>query len=144
MGFLRRRHKIKIGLWEAPERDECYFDIVGESFHAKEIRQLIEAAGPLVKQYGEWRKLGVQFYLVPEPDNPHDSNAIAVWTGSEEKFNPRTAIKVGHIDRETASIWASQIKTPTAIEGVIIGKQENFGIKLDSPQLFAAGLLNEA
>jgi len=58
MGLLRRRHKLRIGLWEAPERDECFFDIVGESFHADEIRKLIDAAGPLVKQYGEWRKLG--------------------------------------------------------------------------------------
>lgn len=144
MGLFRHRHKLKIGLWEAPERDECYFDIVGESFYADEIRKLIEAAGPLVKQYGDWRKLGVQFYLVPEPNNPHDSNAIAVWTGSEERFNRRTAIKVGHIDRETASIWASRIKTPTAIEGVIVGKQDNFGVKLDSTHLIAAGLLSEA
>ncbi len=144
MGLLRRRHKLRIGLWEAPERDECFFDIVGESFHADEIRKLIDAAGPLVKQYGEWRKLGVQFYLVPEPENPHDSNAIAVWTGSEESFSRRTAIKVGHIDRETASIWAARIKTPTTIEGVIVGKQDNFGVKLDLNHLIAAGLLNEA
>ena len=141
LGIFNRRSKARTAsFWTPVEHDECKFDIVGESHHTKAIKALIRAGSQMLRRSGDWSKLGVHFYLVPEPDNPYDSNAIGVYASLRERFQPTSASLVGHIDKKTAALWVSRINGPTPIKGVLIGKNGNFGVKLDEDDLKAAGL----
>jgi Protein of unknown function (DUF2510)/HIRAN domain len=79
-------------------------EVVGEQFHAKEIRKLFREGGLAVTSAGNSLEDEV-CYLVPEPWNPHDPNAVAVMVRTYQ---------VGHLPAEIAKryqprlIWYAQ------------------------------------
>lgn len=81
---------IPFGLWG--QRGWPNLDIVGESHHLKPIRALF---GPNLKAGGTEMTATAQ--LIPEPQNRHDRNAVAVWIGSHH---------VGYLSREDAVRYA--------------------------------------
>ncbi len=89
--LVHMRHLMKDvdgvqAVWLSPETE---LEVVGESFYADHLEGLAEAglagAGPTLVAW-----------LSPEPDNPHDSNAVAV------KINGG---QVGHLSRDNAKKW---------------------------------------
>ena len=70
-------------------------EIVGESYYQD---ALAEIAGPKTPAGVD---LDVRARLVPEPDNPHDSNAVAVYIQGR---------KVGHLPRDMAAEWAETLR----------------------------------
>jgi hypothetical protein len=103
------------------------YEIVGESsFQAN----LLKLAGGKKKEYGV--KLDVQATLRPEPTNPHDPNAIAVFIRKK---------KVGYLkskDCPTFNDFLRQVGADSAVcNGRIIGgwddgagNEGHFGVKL--------------
>lgn len=71
-------------------QDADDLDIVGESFHTDTFLRL---AGGDPQTTGT---LETTAYLVPEPENPHDEHAVAVWLD---------AGPVGHLPRAEAPAW---------------------------------------
>lgn len=69
-------------------------DVVGESYYQD---ALAEIAGPKTKAGVD---LDVKARLVPEPDNPHDANAVAVYIQGR---------KVGHLPRDMAAEWVATL-----------------------------------
>ena len=69
-------------------------DVVGESYYQD---ALAEIAGPKTKAGVD---LDVKARLVPEPDNPHDANAVAVYIQGR---------KVGHLPRDMAAEWVASL-----------------------------------
>lgn len=67
---------------------EDELEAVGESFYAAAIAAVAKRVGPLAGR-GRFRVL-----LVPEPENPYDSNAVAV-------VDPEAG-KLGHLSRDDA------------------------------------------
>lgn len=70
-------------------RGEARFDVVGENFRELQISTVI-GGRPARDQEVVWEGVAE---LVPEPDNPHDSNAVSVRVGG---------LIVGYLDREAA------------------------------------------
>lgn len=89
----------------AEEHDRCHFDIVGESYRRDNISAMVDSADQYMRSYDGWDKLGMVLWLIREPDNPHDSNAIGVWGGPVDQ-----ALQVGHIDRQNATEMATRIR----------------------------------
>lgn len=77
---------------------------VGEYYRKKDIRALV-GKGTRVGQVGDWDNgLPIEVELVPEPNNPHDRNAVAlvgVHDGRREV--------VGYLARQIAPHWQSQL-----------------------------------
>jgi hypothetical protein len=69
-------------------------DVVGESYYQD---ALAEIAGPKTKSGVD---LEVKARLVPEPDNPHDAKAVAVYIQGR---------KVGHLPRDMAAEWVETL-----------------------------------
>jgi len=67
-------------------------EVVGESYYQD---ALAEIAGPKTQAGVD---LDVKARLVPEPDNPHDANAVAVYIQGR---------KVGHLPRDMAAEWVA-------------------------------------
>ena len=130
----------KVDFHKAPYEDNCFYDVVGESFRKDNILAVLRAGRRHVRQYGEWDKLGVKFWLVPEPTNPHDPNAVAVWAGSK-RFNKKTAAHVGYIRASDAKRMSPRLKKPFPVEGILVGKRGKYGAKLDIDILTRAKLL---
>jgi hypothetical protein len=94
-------------------------DIAGESFHESEI---VAALGRRPK-IDEELEVTVDATLVPEPHNPHDSNAISVRIkGKVVGYLPRETAPLykgsidritasGHVPTTTARVWASVRKS---------------------------------
>jgi hypothetical protein len=57
--------------------DMQFLDVVGESFHQEELRSL----------YNEVQDAWLSGFLMPEPLNPHDPNAVSVMIISEAADN---------------------------------------------------------
>ncbi len=100
------------------------FDVVGESGYQD---ALSEICGGKTR---EGHNLECVAYLVPEPDNPHDESAIAVYIDN---------LKVGYLPRvvtkRVAEILAGRI---ISVDAVIVGgwrrpsgSEGHFGVKLD-------------
>ncbi len=76
--------------------DEPYFDprysqeVVGESYYQPQLRGVLATHGN-----------EVDVLLKPEPENPYDSNAVAVLGPGQHKL--------GHLPREQAARWHSRI-----------------------------------
>jgi len=69
--------------------DLAEIEIVGESYNTREIREVIRiATGKAPSREGGEIK-GLPGYLIPEPDNEYDGEAVAVYIGSR---------KVGHLE----------------------------------------------
>ena len=138
---FKRRHRPHIDYWHVPDRDDCEFEIVGESFHKYQIDTLLKDGRKFVESYGDWKKLGVQFWLVRDIHNQHDKNAIAVYASLTDRYDHTTALQVGSLDRQTAATYASHIVQPVPVKGIIIGKNDHFGVRLNPTDMAAGGLL---
>ena len=46
-------------------------------------------------------KVGNLLYLVPEPDNAHDSHALQIWSST----NPEQGYLIGYVPRQLAYLW---------------------------------------
>lgn len=104
------------------------FDIVGEQSYQGVLGQI---AGPKTED-------GVEFVceavVKPEPENPHDSNAVAVYIRGQ---------KVGYLSRTEAKAWVAALSRnglsgqPFLVDAMIVGgwrrpgSEGNYGVKLD-------------
>ncbi len=77
-------------------RGEARLDIVGENFREEQISTVI-GGRPKLDQERVWEGVAE---LVPEPDNPHDSNAVSVRVDG---------IVVGYLDRATAREYFASV-----------------------------------
>lgn len=96
-------------------------EVVGESFYQDNLWRLA------VARPGEPVHLEITAVLVAEDDNPHDSNAIAVWIDG---------LEVGHLSRDNAYAYRPGLlalqrahQMPIALTGVITGG----GLRDDGP-----------
>jgi len=79
--------------------------------------------------------LGVQFWLVPEPDNQYDPHAVPVHAGTET-YNQETVALVGYIRRgANAERAQNAIDQPTPINGMVVGRDGHYGVKLDRGEM---------
>lgn len=83
---LEQNSTLELSLVELCEDGYCA--VVGESYYQDALR----ATGRVCSAGGEGRP-AFTAALVPEPENPYDSNAIAV-------YSPRG--KIGHLSRDDA------------------------------------------
>jgi HIRAN domain len=110
---------------------EFLFDIVGESYHQKELEKI---CGGRTRDSVE---LETEAYLVPESDNPYDGNAVAVYIDGD---------MVGHLDRIDAREWRRELAKQglgvitVRCQAMIVGgwdrgpdNRGHFGVKLDLP-----------
>ena len=127
-------------VWLAPEVE---LPIVGESFHAATLRVMVaECTRILLKVERQItdseadRMLRERVaWLVPEPQNPHDRNAVAVWINGGE---------VGHMGRRHAEVWQPELlrlsswyQASVACRALLKGKRKVgvwLEVPLDSPQ----------
>ena len=107
-------------------------EVVGESHYQENLWQLADRRTP-----EERVRVAVVAVLVPETDNPYDSNAVAVWVDG---------LQVGHLSREDAQwyrpgLLALQHKhgMPVALAGFIVGG----GIREDGPGLLGVFLRHD-
>ena len=145
MGLFRRQPKrnLEAGFWrydDTNDDDRCSFDIVGESHHKTDIGKLLVLGKHLVVVEDGWTKLGAYFWLVRELRNKHDKNAVAVCASHSDRYDHTTAALVGHLSREQAAMRASDIVQPVPVLGVIVGRENRFGVKLHVGDMTAAGL----
>lgn len=86
---MSSRGLIEFELWskgEWPRRD-----VVGETFHADAIRSLFPRAIPEGGQ-----ELFLRAVLLPDPENPHDRNAVKVLISGQQ---------IGHLSQEDAMLY---------------------------------------
>lgn len=74
-----------------PKGDDLQFEVAGLFHHWEEARAL---AGKRPRDEEIEREKSVKLRLVREPDNPHDANAIAVWSDKHGH--------VGYVPKEIA------------------------------------------
>lgn len=79
--------------WDISANGEPYFDVVGENWHEDAIANAIGRKPPLNQEIEAYRTAE----LVPEPDNPHDRNAVCV------RIDGRT---VGYLATDAARLYA--------------------------------------
>jgi hypothetical protein len=72
--------------------------IAGVEFHAEVFQQ--EAFSP-----------GRHLTLIPEPDNPHDSNAIGIWDEGRQ-------LQAGYVPRAYTKNVAADLRRPAGLKGV--------------------------
>jgi hypothetical protein len=77
-------------------------EVVGESFYQKELREI---AGGLAADGA--KNPTVTAFLVHEPTNPYDKNAVAVAVISPAKPE---ALQAGHLSRELAPVFGRVLK----------------------------------
>ncbi|MFN8191854.1 MAG: DUF2510 domain-containing protein [Nocardioidaceae bacterium] len=76
--------------------------IVGESFHQADFKRLAAEHGhKTIPDYGI-ELTETRAALVPEPDNPYDPNAVAVWIDAR--------YPVGHLPRNLAAEYSSRLE----------------------------------
>lgn len=108
------------------------FDIVGESFYQDHLAKI---AGPKSEDGVNVKRIAT---LVPEPGNPHDSNAVGVFIDD---------MKVGHLSRDNALSWhealrrrgrsGQSVEVDALISGGWVRKrggevnEGHYGVKLD-------------
>jgi hypothetical protein len=109
---------------------EYAFDIVGESHYQDALNRI---AGPKTEE-------GVEYFceadLRPEPSNPHDQNAVAVFIDE---------LKVGYLSSVDALAWTTALAnanwpggSSARVDAVIVGgwfrsggREGSYGVKLD-------------
>ena len=79
----------------APETDSCT-KIVGESFYVDTIRKIHDKLNGSKTR----SEVATQAVLMPEPQNPHDANAVGIYVLNA---------KVGHLDWETAALYQEDL-----------------------------------
>jgi hypothetical protein len=80
---------------QLPGDGEFETEVVGESHYQDALAKI---AGPKTSAGVD---LAVRARLVPEPDNPHDSNAVAIYV---------QGLKVGHLPRDMAAEWVETLR----------------------------------
>ena len=105
-----------------PNLDISQLDVVGESFYQK---QLDKICGGKVKGGHNLEKIG---HLYPEPENPYDKNAVAVYIAQHQ---------VGHLKKEDAIKFNKAFGRAIAVDLVIVGgwqdkngDEGHYGVKL--------------
>ena len=139
MALFRRKRRGPTISFHIPEH-EYRFDIVGESFYKDHVEALVRAGWKWVQHDNGWDKIGVQCWLVPDPTNPHDANAVGVWAGHSKGFSPDQAIQIGFAPKDTARWMSPRLPEPLPVDGVILGKKGNWGVKLDWAAMEDAGI----
>jgi hypothetical protein len=100
-------------------RGTSRLEVVGESHYQNELRSVVAAQGREVTAL-----------LVPEPDNPHDANAVSIWVSGQ---------RVGYLQRDDARSMHGPIAAlimengPVAVAGRIVGGESgrpSYGIFL--------------
>jgi hypothetical protein len=80
--------------------DEMQFlDVVGESFYRTNLRELQQ------KHRDSW----LSGFLMPEPLNPHDSNAVTLLVITTDEEGEPAAVQVGYLAREQAKKTQAKI-----------------------------------
>ena len=129
------RRRAKTHFYTADESDDCGYDIVGESFRRDQIRTLLKTGKKHRRRYDGWTKLGVEFWLIPDPENAYDPNAVGVYADPDRK------LLVGYIPAAAAKQMSKRITKPFQVDGVVIGKKGRYGVKLHRQTLKEAGLV---
>lgn len=99
-------------------------NVAGESHYQDALRRIA----------GEEQRLEVDAALIPEPNNPHDPNAIRVEIHDE---------KVGYLPRDVAPAYGPLVKEPaergrTAVcEAMVRGRDGIYGVFLKLPEVGA-------
>ncbi len=90
-------------LTKGPTGQRVEIDIVGESFRQDSVRAVAKVAD------------GAPFdlYLVPDPNNPHDRNAIRVMVGN---------LHVGFLPRDAAKVWKKRCEAAMERRELIWGE----------------------
>jgi hypothetical protein len=79
--------------------DMQFLDVVGESFYSDNLKELHQ-------EHGDGWMYG---FLMPEPLNPHDTNAVSVLVIADDEDGKLGAIQVGYLGREQAKKTQSKI-----------------------------------
>jgi hypothetical protein len=79
--------------------DMQFLDVVGESFYSDNLKELH-------KEHGDGWIYG---FLMPEPLNPHDANAVSVLVITDDEDGKLGAVQVGYLGREQAKKTQSKI-----------------------------------
>jgi hypothetical protein len=95
-------------------------EIVGESFHEDYIRALRR----------QYRDQDFEIVLVPEPGNPYDANAVAIYVDGRP---------VGHLSRKMATAWQPMVMAAHAEGFIISGTASIWGGTSDKPNLGVFG-----
>lgn len=106
--------------------------VVGESHYQKALRTTWDACN----ETGRTRRVDCYAVLQPQPNNPHDPNAVAVWSVPGGLS--------GHLSRADAKRWHQRIADAWQREGKPIAVRARihsrdgqvFGIWLDWPDSF--------
>lgn len=153
------------GFYAVAVPDNCFYDVVGESFRQEDIEAVAQAGSSFTRTNegvvrtkilkpgdapggGRWREqpakawdiVGVILWLVPEPTNEHDPNAVGVWADPTGHYRPEQSVLVGYISRQDAARISGSLqrrKAPERIEGTIVGRHGRWGVKLDSDAMDA-------
>ncbi|MXW63096.1 MAG: hypothetical protein F4Y27_10765 [Acidimicrobiaceae bacterium] len=144
MIFRRKPRSATVDLWDDPEAwPPCWVDAVGESHYQDQIREVVDTtarANPtLLPVRDGWQIVGVHCWLLHEPENEYDPNAIAVLLGKRTKAQP---LKVGYLPATYArrTIKQGQFRGLAHVHGVIVGRDDNFGVKLSADDVLRAGV----
>ncbi len=107
--------------------DMQFLDVVGESFHQEELRNL----------YNEVQDSWLSGFLMPEPLNPHDPNAVGVMIISPDPNVPNTfqVTQAGHLKKEQAKKVSKKIISLMENDAYIPILLKLSGGSLDKPSL---------
>lgn len=109
--------------------DMQFLDVVGESFHQDELRAL----------YNHVQDSWLSGFLMPEPLNPHDSNAVSVMiiTESTDKSDAGKfeVIQAGHLKKEQAKKVSKKLISLCENDAYIPILCKLSGGSLDKPSL---------
>jgi hypothetical protein len=109
--------------------DMQFLDVVGESFHQDELKAL----------YNQVQDSWLSGFLMPEPLNPHDSNAVSVMiiTESTDKSDAGKfeVIQAGHLKKEQAKKVSKKLISLCENDAYIPILCKLSGGSLDKPNL---------
>jgi hypothetical protein len=109
--------------------DMQFLDVVGESFHQDELKAL----------YNQVQDSWLSGFLMPEPLNPHDSNAVSVMiiTESTDKSDAGKfeVIQAGHLKKEQAKKVSKKLISLCENDAYIPILCKLSGGSLDKPSL---------
>lgn len=79
-------------------------------------------------------KEGMEVKLVPEPNNPHDENAIAVYVTVRRWFTLylKTDVHIGYIKKERAKFFTKKLREGGKLLG---GYVKSMYLELDHPRV---------